>query len=113
MQTINHDVFNALKEMMMDIIGELVNVFIEDSYKLLEEIEAGINTQDTALIVKAAHTLKSSAKNMGADKLAHYSLEIEESIEANIDFNVLTRIANKAKDEMNEVRKIFQKCVRN
>lgn len=102
MQTINTEVFNGLKGMMGDIIGELVVIFIEDSYKLLDEIKHGIDNNNSGQIGKATHTLKSSAKNIGADKLANLCLEIEENLDSD-----LLQIYQVAYLEMNEVKQVL------
>lgn len=107
MQTINTDVFNGLKEIMADIMPSLVTVFLEDASKLLLEIQSGIEEQDQEKILKAAHTLKSSAKNMGAEQLADYCLYIEQSIESQGVESVQMTIYNDANSEMNKVKEIL------
>ena len=107
MHTINTDVFNGLKAMMSDIMPELVAVFFEDSDKLLQEIQAGIDAQNQDVVLKATHTLKSSAKNMGAEKLAGYCVDIEQSIEKQGIDSASLNIYKEATSEMEEVKKIL------
>ena len=103
MKTINTEIFDQLKAMMGDSTGMLINIFLEDSSKLLEEIQHGIETENTDKINTATHTLKSSAKNMGADKLAHYCSEIEENIKRQEDHSLLLKLHNNSTTEMKKI----------
>lgn len=111
MQTINTNVFDTLKALMGDMTGELVAIFIEDSYKLLDEIKLGVENKNIDQLGKAAHTLKSSAKNMGADRLADYCLLIEKKIERREVDSDLSQVYSSACTEMSEVKNILNKLV--
>lgn len=80
MSSINFDAYHSLKQNMGDLMPELKKVFIEDAHTLIREILEGLEKNDTNQILTAAHTLKSSAKSMGASKLADYCLDLENSI---------------------------------
>ena len=107
MQTINTDTFNNLKAMMSEIMPELVAVFFEDTQKLLLEIQSGIKEQDRDKILTAVHTLKSSAKNMGADKLTAYSFEIESVLNDGEDADSL-KVKSHYQDIKQEMTKVKQ-----
>jgi len=104
METINKEIFNALKENMGEIMPELINVFAQESDILFQEIENGIKNKNFEQVLKAAHTLKSSAKNMGADKLTHYAITIENLINSGAE-DGLMGIFSEATEEMNNVSK--------
>ena len=102
MNTINFDTFSLLKENMGDIMPELIKVFFEDVNSLLQEIEEGINNDNLEQVSKATHTLKSSAKSMGADKLTNYILTIESSVQNGTEDNLID-VFLKASKEMRNV----------
>jgi HPt (histidine-containing phosphotransfer) domain-containing protein len=76
---INPATFDMLKENFGEILPELISAFLEDSFILLKNIETGVTENNKTSIETAAHTLKSSAKNMGADKLAQLCSELEKT----------------------------------
>ena len=90
---------------MGEILPMLIEVFLEDSTVLLQNIADGVNTKDKAVILTAAHTMKSSAKNIGAIQLSSYCAEIENVIEADDEFNTegLLGLHMLATMEMNDV----------
>lgn len=78
---IDETIFEALKENMGEILPILIEAFLEDGTVLLQEIFDGVNAQNKEAIATAAHTMKSSAKNIGAVQLSVYCAEIENVIE--------------------------------
>jgi HPt (histidine-containing phosphotransfer) domain-containing protein len=73
------ETFDMLKENFGEILPELISAFLEDGFILLDNIKTGIQENNKATIDTAAHTLKSSAKNMGADTLATICSELEKT----------------------------------
>ena len=55
----------------------LINSYIEDAPKLLTDILSSSKEADREILVRAAHTLKSSSNNLGAIKLAMIAEAIE------------------------------------
>ena len=74
---IDETAFNTLKELMEDDFQDLLESYKEDAHKLLEDIKASSTEADLEIMVRAAHTLKSSSSNIGAIALANIALEIE------------------------------------
>ena len=74
---INQDIFNNLKELMEDEFSNLIDSYLEDAPKLMEDILNSSRDADLKVLVRAAHTLKSSSNNLGATALANRALEIE------------------------------------
>lgn len=95
---INPETYAMLQVALAEILPELKAAFIEDSYILLQQIKDNLPSGDITLISRAAHTLKSSAQNMGADALAIYCAEIEENPAA--DAAVISELHAKALTEM-------------
>ena len=70
----------ALRELNPEDPGflrELIDVFLDDMPQRLAEIDRALATQDAALLIRAAHTIKGSCSNFGAAHLASLALEME------------------------------------
>jgi PAS domain S-box-containing protein len=67
----------------IDMIGDphayadIIGIYINDSPKLLSEIENAIQSQDWNTLYRSAHTFKSSSGNMGAMVLSHNLQNLE------------------------------------
>jgi HPt (histidine-containing phosphotransfer) domain-containing protein len=60
-----------------DVVGELIDIFLADTPRLIEAMRAAIAGTDAAGVYHAAHTLKSSCASMGALRLSGLSAEQE------------------------------------
>ncbi|OED41664.1 hypothetical protein ACH42_13255 [Endozoicomonas sp. (ex Bugula neritina AB1)] len=69
--------FNTLKEIMGDEFSDLLDSYREDAPKLLDDILRSSREADLKVLVRAAHTLKSSSSNLGATVLARKAQEVE------------------------------------
>ncbi|MGV6810433.1 MAG: Hpt domain-containing protein [bacterium] len=79
LEAINIATYNQLEADFGEILVELKAAFIEDGFQLLAQIEQAIQQSDTDTLHYAAHTLKSSARNIGADPLADYCDVLEQT----------------------------------
>ena len=61
---------------------ELICIYLEDSPKLLGQIQAAIADGDSAALVTPAHTLKSSSANLGALRMSEIAKRMEKSARA-------------------------------
>ena len=80
---IDQQVLAALKELMEEEFPVLINSYIEDAPKLLADILSSSKEADREILVRAAHTLKSSSNNLGAIKLAMIAETIEKQSQDN------------------------------
>lgn len=62
-----------------DLLGSLATLFRQSSAEHLEELQRAFATLDPDAAQRAAHTLKSSAGNIGATELAELARQIEEA----------------------------------
>ena len=62
------------------LLEELIAMFLEDTPKRLEDMRVGFASGDYAVAARAAHTLKSSAANMGAAVLSAHCRAVEELV---------------------------------
>jgi CheY-like chemotaxis protein len=63
------------------ILGRLIDLFLENTPSVLKEAHAALDSHSSPLLARAAHTLKGSCSNFGADRMRDACLELE--LEAN------------------------------
>lgn len=69
-QHLDYDALNALKDVMEDEFGFLIETFIQDSNDRLEKLHSLIGSNDENAIRRASHSFKGSCSNLGALRLA-------------------------------------------
>ncbi|OQX96643.1 hypothetical protein B6I21_00440 [candidate division KSB1 bacterium 4572_119] len=82
-------------------LKEMINVFLQETPPLIENMKKGFDKGDKELFTRSAHTLKSSSANLGALILSEMNKELE----------MLGKNGGmtKAPEKMKEVEKEFQK----
>ena len=80
---IDQSIFDSLKELMEEEFPVLINSYVEDAPKLMADIQSSSKDADLEVLVRAAHTLKSSSNNLGATQLAMIAADIEREGQAN------------------------------
>ena len=60
-----------------DLLKELISLFIETSESHLKILRASVENQDLGTVAHIAHSIKSSAANLGALKLSKQCIELE------------------------------------
>ncbi len=71
-------VFGELREMSGgDFINELLDTFLEDAPRLIEQLKSALAAMDTDSFRRAAHSLKSNAATFGAQHLSELAKELE------------------------------------
>jgi signal transduction histidine kinase/CheY-like chemotaxis protein/HPt (histidine-containing phosphotransfer) domain-containing protein len=61
-----------------DLLHELVELCLDSSPALVQEIEAGLARQDAQTVERAAHALKGAMQNMGATQAARAAADMED-----------------------------------
>lgn len=61
----------------LELVHEIAEVFLDDTPGLISDIATAVATEDWELLVRASHSLKSSAFYLGAMKLSEVSGDIE------------------------------------
>lgn len=74
---IDQSIFSALKEIMEEDFPALIDSYIEDAPKLMADIQSSSKDANLEVLIRAAHTLKSSSNNFGATRLATIAADIE------------------------------------
>ena len=78
MPVIDEKTFDELKQMSgAEFINELIDTFLEDSPKLIEEMESALKANNVDSFRRAAHSLKSNAATFGASELFALAKELE------------------------------------
>ena len=60
-----------------DILNDLINLFIEYSQNLIDDISKAIETENGSSLKLAAHTMKGILKNLTAESASKISYELE------------------------------------
>jgi len=62
----------------MELLGEIIGLFKEDSVRQIAAIRDAIDEKQSDLLRRAAHNLKGTCGNLGAHEAAATALELEE-----------------------------------
>ncbi|WP_297800858.1 ATP-binding protein [Arenimonas sp. GDDSR-1] len=73
------EIVEDLQEMMGSDYQSLIRIYLEDSPKLIGQIQSALDNRDCTALVAPAHTLKSSSANLGAMALSDIAKTIEKS----------------------------------
>ncbi len=87
-----------------ELIRELWKIFLENTPGQMEDLNKAINAGDIALTERHAHTLKSSAANLGANSMAEKALKIEELARSKSSNNINILF----EDLSNEYKKVIE-----
>lgn len=67
----------------MDFLRELVAIYLTDTPKQLAQLEDALSRQDAVVATRAAHSIKGSSGNFGAEYFSHLAQDIETACKAN------------------------------
>ena len=90
----------------LDPLAQLVELFLQDSKPRLEQLEKAIRSNDTSQIIAIAHTLKGSASNLGARKLASFYATLEKQAKAS-DLTAAITLLEALKGELRNVQTVL------
>lgn len=74
---IDAEVLEDLRELLGDEVDRLVDIFLDDTPRLLLALENAVEGPDYVALREAAHSLKSSSANLGAMSLSAAARRIE------------------------------------
>lgn len=108
LETINLSVVEEAKELMNERFPTMVKYFLEDTEMYISEIANAIQNKDFEVAVSPAHTIKSSAKQLGAEKVSDVARQIEHHAREMIDnggddFDTLDKLYHELKEEFDAV----------
>jgi HPt (histidine-containing phosphotransfer) domain-containing protein len=76
---LNYDYLNEITGGDAEFIAELLGDFVSQTPALIEQITTALAQGDAAAVGKVAHTLKGSARAIGADEFAAIAFELEQA----------------------------------
>lgn len=110
---INLDRLNALRQLDPNgntgFLKRLVNIFLASTPEFVKNIETAIQAGDRAELVRAAHSLRSSAANVGAEKLSEICRLLEEfgdHLQSDNIVNLLLRLQNEFRSVTNALQQL-------
>jgi len=107
-QIIDLSIVEETKSVMKDKFPMMVEFFLEDGEEYINAIKKAMEAKDASQVVSPSHTIKSSAKQLGAIKLSEYAKKAEElsrsiSEEKNGDISELQSICDSLYQSFDEV----------
>jgi PAS domain S-box-containing protein len=103
--------FQQLEGMTPELLKRLSSVFLEDTQPRLEGLWDAVLKKDAEELARLAHTMKGSAANMGAGKMADICAELEEHAKTGDLQDTQTRLSD-LEQEFARVRDAFSKMSR-
>lgn len=77
---LNLSTINELKEILDDSISEIYIDFNDDMLEMLKDIKQAVADENTSSIIHIAHTIKGASGNIGLEKIATLSSQIESGL---------------------------------
>lgn len=87
-QHLDYDALNALKDVMEDDFGFLIQTYLQDSNERIATLRELLSGEDADSIRRTAHSFKGSCSNLGALRLASLCSVVERKALAH-DFSAL------------------------
>ncbi len=85
-----------------EFMEDMINVFIEETEKLIKELDEALQHKDMGAMTRVAHTLKSSSATLGAMNLSGLSKELEMTCKKN-ELNHAADLSKEVKRATHEV----------
>lgn len=112
-EIINARIVKAARELMGERFPTMVKYFLEDTEMYMSEIEKAIEEKDFARAISPSHTIKSSAKQLGAEKVSDiakqievHSREMQDS--GSDDFDSLDRLYHELQEELKDATRSLE-----
>lgn len=104
LETINLSIVEEAKDIMSERFPTMVKYFLEDTEMYISEISNAVQNNSFDGAVSPAHTIKSSAKQLGAEKVSDVARQIETHAREMIDndgsdFETLDKLYHELKEE--------------
>jgi HPt (histidine-containing phosphotransfer) domain-containing protein len=108
---INMDIIQSLRDLAEpgepDPLKECVDLYLADTPACLAALRSTYDSRDGAAFKRAAHTLKGSSSNLGADQLAELCGELEDMAKTG-SFDGADVLISKVEVEFAEVKKSLE-----
>lgn len=101
---VDREVLDTLRDVMEDNYPDLLDTFLSDSESRLHELQ---KTADAKALSEVAHSLKGSASNMGAVRLAELCQELESEAKDKSPAEIVKLVAE-ISGEFADVRTVYE-----
>jgi HPt (histidine-containing phosphotransfer) domain-containing protein len=106
-EIINIEALETARNLLGERFSVIIKYFLEDTEVYLSEIAKGLKEKNIRIIFSSSHTIKSSAKQLGIDRLSDVakqteSLSLEMMDSGNQAWEDLERLYNKLKNELDK-----------
>lgn len=75
---LDKEIFGELRDSVGDAVSRMIDVFLEDTPNYLKSLEKAISDKDAQALMNLAHSIKGSARNFGASRLASVCKQLED-----------------------------------
>ena len=104
-EIINIQALETAKNLLGDRFSIIIKYFLEDAEMYLSEIAKGLKEKNARIISSCCHTIKSSAKQLGIDRVSDVAKQAEILCQEIIDngnqnWEGLEELYNSLKDEL-------------
>ncbi len=104
-EIINIQALETARDLLEDRFSVIIKYFLEDTEMYLSEIAKDLKEKNIRIISSCCHTIKSSAKQLGIDRVSEVAKQIEELSQEIIDTNNqnwegLEELYHRLKDEL-------------
>lgn len=107
---LDNSIVDDLREFMGSDYQSLIRIYLEDSPKLLQQIQMALSNQDATALIGPAHTLKSSSANLGAMRLSKLAALFEKNARSG-SLVVPNQEVTKLNEEFNQVINALNKLL--
>lgn len=90
----------------LDLLSEIVGLYLDNAPQLLTEIESAIAAQDGSRTARAAHTLKGMLRNLCAASCAEVALEVEQ-LGRQGDFESIDQTLDSLRTECERLKRVL------
>lgn len=106
-EIINIEALDTARNLLGERFSVIIKYFLEDTEVYLAEIAKGLKEKNIRIIFSSSHTIKSSAKQLGIDRLSDVAKQTESLSQEMMDsgnqaWEDLERLYNKLKNELDK-----------
>jgi HPt (histidine-containing phosphotransfer) domain-containing protein len=106
-EIINIEAFDAARNLLGERFSVIIKYFLEDTEVYIAEIAKGLKEKNIRIIFSSSHTIKSSAKQLGIDRLSDVAKQAESLSQEMMDsgnqaWEDLEGLYNKLKNELDK-----------
>jgi HPt (histidine-containing phosphotransfer) domain-containing protein len=84
-------------------VVELIDLFLEQVAPILAELRSAAHVDDVQVVARIAHTLQSSAGNLGARRLQRLCADVETAARGDVDDGALDDVVTELGVELERV----------